>query len=269
MQVVSRGKYEGVPWEEFFEDFDFGVEEHAEDYLDVLLAPLRESGKYVRREMPQADAFSEWFGLNTPAMLEAKTRAGMVTSIYRQIGIGCERLMRRVIQDNLGVPASSCSWAHVVEGQNRSLDARIPLESITARRNEFEGWICEASAHLGCGPMNAGAVFEVRQGHKSGDSKRQVGDRLNAAKALSEGYLPVMLVVSTQIPEATRRRYIKDGWLVLTGRFGGGALRSSYAFFADVLGFDLAGFLEDHQVHLKELVQSTLSRGMTPHSMQP
>jgi hypothetical protein len=44
-----------------------------------------------------------------------------------------------------------------------------------------------------------GTVFEVRQGYKSKDSKRQNADIANAATAYTKAYLPCAVILSTQI----------------------------------------------------------------------
>ncbi|KAF3978633.1 MAG: hypothetical protein HFP77_00895 [Methylococcales symbiont of Iophon sp. n. MRB-2018] len=44
-----------------------------------------------------------------------------------------------------------------------------------------------------------GIVFEVRQGYKSKDSKRQNADIDNATVTWSNGYLPVFAIFSSQI----------------------------------------------------------------------
>lgn len=249
----------GLPLEELLGPSAGNPEDCASDYLDLFLRPLHESGHYVKREMPQADPFATWFGLDSPSVIKAKSRAGLVTSVYRQIGLGCERLLLRVLQDSLGIPSESCGWFQFVEGQKRSLDACVRLGQVMTRRVELKAWMdmaCQVLKHPSC---DEGVVFEVRQGHKSGDSKRQSGDCKNAKEALEQGLLPVMIVFSTQLPKAAHRRYKKDGWLVLTGCMGGGPLVSTYAFFREVLAFDLAGFFEQHQAALKGRVTGIMT----------
>jgi hypothetical protein len=236
----------------------FEDETSPEAYLDILAGPLIATRRYEKREMPQADPFMHWFGLNTSIVSSARARAGLVTSIYRQIGLGCERLLVRLVQDKFGIPSGSCAWSQVVEGQRRSLDACLRFADVEQRSTELRAWVAAACVALDIPQCETGVVFEVRQGHKSGDSKRQLGDKKNAAKALQEGFLPVMLVFSTQLPKATHQRYERDGWLVLTGRMGGGPLKSTYAFFRDVVDFDLALFLEDHQDRLQAIVQNLM-----------
>lgn len=58
----------------------------------------------------RADQFYTWFGLDSPLMYAAHKAAGGMTSIYRQIGIGCEHLFREIIKDHLGLSAGDCNW---------------------------------------------------------------------------------------------------------------------------------------------------------------
>lgn len=65
-----------------------------------------------------------------------------------------------------------------------------------------------------------GAVFEVRQGYKSKDSKRQNADIANAATAYTKGYLPCAVILSTQIDSDILLRYRSEKWAVVTGVTG-------------------------------------------------
>ncbi len=49
------------------------------------------------------DPFYSWFGLDNPLMYAAHKAAGGITSIYRQIGIGCEALFKQILIDELGL----------------------------------------------------------------------------------------------------------------------------------------------------------------------
>jgi hypothetical protein len=55
------------------------------------------------RELYSADPFYSWLGLDNPMMYAAHSAAGGITSVYRQIGLACEELIRQAIQDNLGL----------------------------------------------------------------------------------------------------------------------------------------------------------------------
>ena len=88
-------------------------------YLAIVLNPIRVCAQYKPkfgqgnagsgltleqfRKLYQSDAFYNWFGLDNPLMYAAHKAAGGMTSVYRQIGIGCEKLFRTVIRDSLGL----------------------------------------------------------------------------------------------------------------------------------------------------------------------
>jgi hypothetical protein len=48
------------------------------------------------RTLYQGDPFDSWFGLDNPLMYAAHKAAGGMTSVYREIGIGCEKLFRTI-----------------------------------------------------------------------------------------------------------------------------------------------------------------------------
>lgn len=58
-----------------------------------------------------ADPFYRWVGLDSPLIYAAHKAAGGMTSIYRQLGKGGERLFRQVIQDQLGLTADQAMWS--------------------------------------------------------------------------------------------------------------------------------------------------------------
>src|SRR5450631_3473903 len=60
----------------------------------------------------QSDSFYSWFGLDNPLMYAAHKAAGGMTSVYRQIGIGCEKLFRTIIQDSLQLSATDVKWSY-------------------------------------------------------------------------------------------------------------------------------------------------------------
>lgn len=66
------------------------------------------------QEMYQADPFYSWFGLDSPLVYAAHKAAGGITSVYRQIGIACERLIRQVFQDALGLTCEDAEWSYQV-----------------------------------------------------------------------------------------------------------------------------------------------------------
>jgi hypothetical protein len=122
-----------------------------EQYLKIVLEPIYICAKYMPRfgqgisggglslhqfqKLYRADPLYSWFGLDNPLMYAAHKAAGGMTSVYRQIGIGCEALFRRILQDSLGLSARSVRWSYQVQapgGRTRtlSLDGRVPLPEI-------------------------------------------------------------------------------------------------------------------------------------------
>lgn len=104
-----------------------------------------------------------------------------------------------------------------------------------------------------------GTVFEVRQGYKSKDSKRQNADIANASTAYTRAYLPCVVVLSTQIDADIVTRYRNEKWGILIGSTAeSSTIRSTYAFMREVVGFDLAGFFMRNSDILRTEVQRVL-----------
>lgn len=199
-----------------------------------------------------------------------------MTSVYRQIGVGCERVFRKILQDTLGLSETDAVWSYKVPmtaGKMRrlSLDARIPLESIrdNAVKTRFHDWMRQSADAIGVEPRVfdslTGAVFEVRQGYKSKDSKRQNADIANASSAYIKSYLPCVTVLSNQIDEDILRRYRSEGWAVTTGVIGrNDPLISTYDFMREVVGYDFAAFFERNGDMLRAEVQKVLEILLAP-----
>ncbi len=159
-----------------------------------------------------------------------------------------------------------------VEGRSRrlSLDARVDLADIAdaARRETVARWLLESARRLDVAPGIAaalkGIVFEVRQGYKSKDSKRQNADLANAAAAYSQGYLPVLLVLSTQIDSDIVERYAHAKWLILQGNLETSPYLSTYAFVEQVVGYDWAGFFQRNATILQTLIAAILKSLLEP-----
>ena len=118
----------------------------------------------------------------------------------------------------------------------------------------------DTSAGWMFGPILAAAVFEVRQGYKSKDSKRQNADLANAIAAYTQQYLPVLVVMSLQFDTDLRTRYESGRWGVLTGAIDtDDAYTSTYAFCHQILGYDLAAFFERNSGELRREVESVVS----------
>lgn len=264
-------------------------------YLELVLKPIRVCGHYRPkfgqsrkgalsaglslpefRKLYRGDAFYSWFGLDNPLMYAAHKAAGGMTSIYRQIGIGCETLVRTVIRDSLSLSAEDATWSYRVptgRGKTRklSLDARIPIGSLSdpAAKRRVLDWMGRSTKLLGVdrGIANSlkGVVMEVRQGYKSKDSKRQNADIANAATAYKQAYLPCAIILSAQIDEDLLERYRREEWMILTGQIGRRNPHvSTYDFMRDVIGYDLQKFFERHATRLRRELDAVLKSLLTP-----
>jgi len=254
-------------------------------YFDIMIEPLcvcknykpklghgGKSGYSLKefRSFYGADPFYKWMGLDTPLMYAAHKAAGGMTSVYRQLGIGCERLFRAILQDKLGLTEKQSKWSYKVArsgGRERtlSLDGRIALEDIQVKttRLRVEQWMTKAANILDIDSnvqkSLAGVVFEVRQGYKSKDSKRQNADIANAATAYTKGYLPCAAILSLQIDEDIALRYTAEKWLLLSGYIGeDDPHKSIYTFMKTVVGYDLAAFFERNRTSFKRYVSDVL-----------
>jgi hypothetical protein len=223
------------------------------------------------------DPFYSWVGLDNRLMYAAHKASGGITSLYRQIGIGCERLFQQILQDQLGITPEQAAWSYAMKVPGRkdrklALDGRIRLDEVASldRREAVAGWMTAATRALNADARVAanlsGSVFEVRQGYKSKDSKRQNADIGNAGTAYSQGYLPVVVLMSNQIDNDVAARYTGAGWLVLRGHLGGSEISSTYAFCNKVLGYDLAGFFTKHSEQLTSTVDGVLQALLQPTS---
>jgi hypothetical protein len=118
--------------------------------------------------MYQSDPFYNWIGLDNPLMYAAHKAAGGMTSIYRQIGIGCENLFRKVLQDSLSLPEEEVKWSYTVKkGRDKtrtlSLDARITTESVrdAKAKRRIRSWIAKSAEALEVKP----AYSLITSGH--------------------------------------------------------------------------------------------------------
>jgi len=253
-------------------------------YLEMITSAVRVCAKYRPKmgrrgraglspqdfqEIYGGDPFYKWFGLDNPLLYTAHRAAGGMTSIYRQIGIACEHLFRALLQDELGLSEEDTKWSYSVVGADErrrslSLDARVSLEKIpdAHKRKRVRAWLRGAAGAVGVdtGVIRAlrGAVFELRQGYKSKDSKRQNADIANAAAAYSQGYLPCLLLMSCQIDEDVKVRYQRARWAILVGQTSGSSLESTYGFLREVVGYDLAAFFERHAPNIRREVLGVL-----------
>ena len=108
-----------------------------------------------------------------------------------------------------------------------------------------------------------GAVFEIRQGYKSADSKRQNADLRFGMRAWNDAnLLPVIAIVSTQASDVVCKRYSDARLLVLRGHLRGQS--STFSVFRDVVGYDLAGFFERNSPAIREDFQTTIKKLLEP-----
>src|SRR5262249_19531670 len=135
--------------------------------------------------------------------------------------------------------------------RNLSLDGRIQLKDVDdkTKRKRIESWMNKTASGLGVDSKIQsdlrGIVFEVRQGYKSKDAKRQNADIANAATAYSKAYLPCLVVFSGQIDNDLLMRYRTVRWASLVGTIGANdPMNSTYDFMRDVVGYDLAAFFQ-------------------------
>jgi hypothetical protein len=262
------------------------------EYLQIVLKPLYVCAHYRPKfgqgakgggltlsqfqALYQGDPFYSWFGLDNPLMYAAHKAAGGMTSIYRQLGIGCEALFRRVLQDSLGLSNSDVRWSYEIplpNGKSRTLhlDGRISLDSIQDpdARKRFHDWMAQAALNMGINQKIfqnlTGTVFEVRQGYKSKDSKRQNADIANAATAYTKAYMPCAVILSTQIDADILLRYRAEKWVVITGIVGvNDPLVSTYDFMRDIVGYDFANFFQRNSQALRSELDKVLQSLLTP-----
>ncbi|MFN4293898.1 MAG: hypothetical protein ACK4JD_07190 [Thermoflexales bacterium] len=263
-------------------------------YLELVLEPIKACAHYKPkfgqgargvgltleqfRELYRKDSFYSWFGLDNPMMYAAHKAAGGMTSVYRQIGTGCERLFRAVLKDSLGLADADVVWSYEVslptgKTQTLHLDGRIPLDKIPdqAKRERLRVWMEESSKAIGVERSVisnlTGVIFEVRQGYKSKDAKRQNADIANAATAYAKAYLPCAVVLSGPIDNDILSRYRMARWIVLTGaKDDKDASTSTYAFMRDVIGYDLAAFFERNSKTLRAEIESVLKALLAPEA---
>ncbi len=257
-----------------------------EEYFELVAKALRVCAAYKPKfgkgrkagltleqfqQMYRADPFYNWVGLDSPLMYAAHKAAGGMTSIYRQLGIGCQWLFHKLLQDHLGLTAEQASWKYQVPVPDKkprtlSLDGRILVGDVpdANAKSRVEKWVQATYDKVLLAQevrtTIRGVVFEVRQGYKSKDSKRQNADISNASNAYANLYVPVLLLLSTQIDSDVASRYTQARWLLLTGTTAGSPTESTYAFCRDVLRYDLAGFFERNSSRFRKELEGVLAK---------
>jgi len=254
-----------------------------EKYIEIFLEPIRKCKDYKPKfggrqnadgvsldgflKLYGADHFYAWIGLDSGLMYAAHKAAGGITSVYRQIGIGCEHLFREILIDTAQYKdRDSAHWkydAKTLAGtvKTLSLDGRLEINEIqnTNLKIRLQAWLKSYCRELSIKqiPKN-GIVFEVRQGYKSKDSKRQNADIDNATVAWANGYLPVFAIFSSQIDSDIILRYRNNRCGVMIGSASPNPTISLFAFCKDILGFDLAEFFQNHSKKFKVEISSVL-----------
>lgn len=247
------------------------IEARRERYVEYLTGAIRASatqppqfgtGKPVSisefRALYGADPFYSWLGLDSELLYTAHHAGAAMTSLYRKLGDGCQNLWRAIIRDQFGVDDEQAKWSYEIPKAGgrktvRELDGYLDILEFppSDALESFKAWLPKAKSQLGAKLNPRGAVFEVRQGYKSQDAKRAGGDVDNAGQIALQSCLPVLTVFSTQLPVPIARRYRANGWLILAGDLSDDPLTSTYAFSRDVMGFDLAEFLDGHVEQLR------------------
>jgi len=260
-----------------------------EAYRELILEPLRKCADYTPKfgqgqgekgytlddftRVYGADPLYSWIGFDSPLMYAAHKAAGGMTSLYRQLGIGCERLFRQIIKDQLDLTAEQANWSYEVAEESGTvrtlyLDGRILLSDVknAEAKKRIDAWLKKMREKLKILTPIEGAVFEVRQGYKSKDSKRQNADLHNAAQAIAEKYIPVLTIMSSQLDADIRLRYEVGKWGVLAGMPSvSDETTSTFAFSQKILGYDLQNFFERNKAALRKEVSEILSALLNPN----
>ena len=244
--------------------------------VETFLAPVRVCADYrpafgqsnshgidfsAFQELYASDPFYAWLGLDDPLVYAAHKTAGGLTSVYRQIGVGTERLLREILRDTLGLDEAQTAWRYEYgkpDGKKgvHILDARVSLRDLDdSQRRRLSGWISSVGQHIGLTPQKIkrlnGVVFEIRQGYKSADSKRQNADLRFGMSAYQEGLLPAFMILSRQVSETVIERYKANNMAVVTGVLADNPQTSTFAFFQHVMGYDLTAFFKRNTKTLK------------------
>lgn len=265
--------------------------EREQYYLTLLLGPLDTCAHYKPKfgtdeedgisldqfkTMYGEDPFYHWIGLDSDLMYAAHKAAGGMTSIYRQLGTGCDNLFRAVIKDALSLSDEEVAWSYEIEKEDGTratltLDARIDVEHLTKMpeaKYRLDDWLKRCGKYLGLSSRRikqlSGAVFEARQGYKSADAKRQNADLRFAMNASTDNYLPVLSIISTQASRGVLRRYKNTKMLVMTGILEDDDTVGTYAFFRKIVGFELDEFFKRNTDAMRKHCQAVLKTLLTP-----
>lgn len=259
-----------------------------EKYLKIFLSPLQICAGYLPafgtsgnsglslsdfQSLYGSDEFYSWIGLDTPLVYAAHKASGGLTSIYRQIGVGSERLLREIIKDGFALAQEKVEWKYEYQKTKAQkafhiLDARISIEDLkdAVQVKRVQKWLQKAqkAAHGDSHTQMRGAIFEIRQGYKSADSKRQNADLRFGARAYQCGHIPVVAVLSSQVSETVIARYRDAGMLVLTGIRSDDPTVSTFAFFKEVVGYRLEDFFVRTSPRIRDVIHSLIKKLLSP-----
>lgn len=259
-------------------------------YFEIFMQPIRLCARYRPKfgtgegagltleqfqTLYRGDIFYNWIGMDSPLIYAAHKAAGGMTSVYRQIGIGCQFLFRQILIDSIHLTPDQSVWSYEISipgGGTRklSLDGRIDIRHVSdsSFRGRLNKWISRMQDKLSLTEEARkgikGVVFEVRQGYKSMDSKRQNADIANAASAYAHHYVPILVLLSSQIDQVLVQRYSGALWVLLRGTEGGADSESTYTFCREILGYDLAAFFKRNSAHIKREIEPVLAKLLTP-----
>lgn len=196
------------------------------------------------QERRKRDPYYGPLGLDSPDLAAAHRWAATLTSGYRRLGYATEHLIREALADRLKLEPEQLQWSYKTDKKrSRTLDARLALDEMPARyASRLRKFLDDE--------RSAGAVFEIRQGYKSCDSKRRNADRQSARAIRRAGFTPVLLVVSDELSPENIASYTKDGWKILKGA-------DTMAFLKDVVGFDLGGMLDRNRDWMRDQIRIT------------
>jgi hypothetical protein len=259
------------------------------EYLSILLDPIAECSSYRPafglqneegvsvvqfRQLYGSDPLYHWIGLDSDLMYAAHKAAGGMTSIYRQLGIGCERLLRTIIMNELALNEEQVGWSYQYDKGNgvlatHTLDACIKTAEIKNKEKNklFRTWLTSTATSIGLSNQVAnslrGAAFEIRQGYKSADSKRQNADLRFGLRAYSDdSLLPVIAIVSTQASDVVCRRYRDSRLYVMLGTVNGP--NSTFSFYKNIVGYDLASLFERNTKYIREKFETIIRQLLNP-----
>ncbi|MCQ0990592.1 hypothetical protein [Jiella marina] len=258
--------------------------------VETFLKPIRECYKYKPafglssrdngvsftdfEEIFGNDPFYSWIGLASPSVYAAHKAAGGLTSVYRQLGIGSERLFRAILNIALEIDEEKILWSYKYNSSptklaTHTLDACLRIDDLQgSARQRLSDWITGSIDRIGTSNNKKsvldGVVFEVRQGYKSADSKRQNADLRFGLNAYQSDMLPAFAIFSNQVSYPVIHRYRADGMLVLTGISNEDPFESTFAFFKKVVEYDLSNFFERNKEEIRREVRSVVSSLLVP-----